>query len=144
MVREGSAPTRGLDLCWRDPIGLPKPMALRVIPGPQAQLFPPSVATRLLEADWRVARESDRIGIRLEAGGTHPVLPPGIPPEGTTLGAIQATPDGGLILLGPDRPVTGGYAKPFLLAAADLGRASALRPGDSVHLRRSLFAFIPH
>jgi allophanate hydrolase subunit 2 len=85
-----------------------------------------------------VHNDSDRTGVRLQpADGAPPddlrgVA--GIAPEGTTLGAIQVPPDGRPIVLGPDRPVTGGYAKPAVVAAADVGRLALLRPGDTVRL----------
>jgi antagonist of KipI len=60
----------------------------------------------------------------------------GIPPEGTTLGAIQVTPDGSAVVLGPDRPVTGGYAKPALVAEVDIGEVARLRPGNRVRFQR--------
>ena len=48
------------------------------------------------------------------------------------MGAIQVPPAGGPILLGPDRPITGGYAKPALVCRAHLGRLARLRPGEIV------------
>jgi allophanate hydrolase subunit 2 len=47
-------------------------------------------------------------------------------------GAIQVPGDGHPILLGPDRPVTGGYAKIATVIAADLGLIAQARPGDSL------------
>ena len=61
----------------------------------------------------------------------------GIAPEGTVFGAIQITPDGGAIVLGPDRPVTGGYPMPAIVVRADLGVLARLRPGERLRMRRS-------
>jgi biotin-dependent carboxylase-like uncharacterized protein len=115
------------------------PLLLRVLPGPQAEQFGDSGLRALTSTVWRVQSDSDRTGVRLapaadDAPDAAPCAVPGIPPEGTTLGAIQVPPDGRPIVLGPDRPVTGGYAKPLLVAAVDLGRLAQLRPGDTLRL----------
>jgi allophanate hydrolase subunit 2 len=45
-------------------------------------------------------------------------------------GAIQATPDGDLVIIGPDGGVTGGYPVVGVVASVDLDRLSLLRPGE--------------
>jgi biotin-dependent carboxylase-like uncharacterized protein len=114
----------------------PTPVILRVVAGPQADRFPRGALDVLLATRWTVRNESDRTGVRLapaeDADLDRLRGVAGIPPEGTTLGAVQVPPDGCPILLGPDRPVTGGYAKPAILVAADVGKLARLRPGDGV------------
>lgn len=130
-------PGRG---AWREavPPAACMPLVLRVLPGPQLARFPGDALRALTDTVWRVQNDSDRTGVRLAPVDGEP--PPelrgveGIPPEGTTLGAIQVPPDGRPIVLGPDRPVTGGYAKPAVVALADVGRLALLRPGDTVRL----------
>lgn len=125
---------------WCEPVppAACMPVVLRVLPGPQLARFAGDALRALTATVWRVQNDSDRTGVRLAPADGE--VPPelrgvdGIPPEGTTLGAIQVPPDGRPILLGPDRPVTGGYAKPAVVALADLGRLALLRPGDSVRL----------
>jgi allophanate hydrolase subunit 2 len=110
--------------------------ALRIVPGPQLGRFPIGALDVLAATAWTVDPNSDRSGIRLAPGdgdtASRLSAVAGIAPEGTTLGAIQVTADGTAIVLGPDRPVTGGYAKPAVVIAADVGRLALLRPGDSV------------
>lgn len=114
------------------------PVVLRVLAGPQATLYDDDPLPALTSTVWRVLANSDRTGVRLAPADGEPPAAlrtiAGIPPEGTTLGAIQLPPDGRPIVLGPDRPVTGGYAKPALVAAADVGRLAQLRPGDTLRL----------
>ena len=123
---------------WTDPAA-DDPGVLGLLPGPQVSSFGPGVLERLAEVRWTVGPASDRTGVRLscpdraEAPALSP--PAGIAPEGTTLGAIQIPPDGHPILLGPDRPITGGYGKPALVARVHLGRLAALKPGDTVRFR---------
>ncbi|MBM4270234.1 MAG: biotin-dependent carboxyltransferase family protein [Deltaproteobacteria bacterium] len=126
---EGSPASVG----WRDPFARTDDVpCLALLPGPQVDRFAADLLERLCAAPWEVDAASDRVGIRLRPrDGASPLEGGhGIPPEGTTLGAIQVPPDGAPIVLGPDRPVTGGYAKPALVARAHLGLLASLRPGD--------------
>lgn len=59
---------------------------------------------------------------RAESVASMPVLP----------GAIQLTPDGEAIILGPDGGLTGGYPVVGVVASAELDRVSLLAPGDVV------------
>jgi len=132
----GCEPPGAMLVSFADPLHtIAAPVLLRLLPGPQVELLAGGVDP-LLAKPWVVARDSDRGGVRLLADGDGPAAPlrgaAGIPPEGTTLGAVQVPPDGYPIILGPDRPITGGYAKPALVIRADLGRLAALRPGDRV------------
>jgi biotin-dependent carboxylase-like uncharacterized protein len=122
---------------WLDEVAAAgSPHVLRIVPGPQVACFGEDARLLLASLDWRVQNDSDRTGIRLDTADAASRAPmggvAGIAPEGTTLGAIQLPKDGRPIILGPDRPVTGGYAKPALVIAADVGRLARLRPGDAV------------
>ena len=79
-----------------------------------------------------VSHSSDRTGIRLD--GLDPVVFEERPSEPTCLGAIQLTPSGQLIVIGPDGPTIGGYPKIGAICSADLGRLAHLRPGQEVEL----------
>jgi biotin-dependent carboxylase-like uncharacterized protein len=102
---------------------------IRVYPGPQRDRFLPDGLATLLASEYRVSPSSDRRGIRLEGPAIANRASPEIPPEGTVLGAIQVPGDGQPIILGPDRPVTGGYAKIATVVAADFGRVARAAPG---------------
>lgn len=136
----GEAAGTPLSSRWSGPFAPPAegPVVLRVLPGPQLADFPRGFAGALEEIRFRVGQDSNRTGVRLERR-EGPKLPPGGPkeiePEGTTLGAIQLPGGLGPIALGPDRPTTGGYPKPALVAAADVGILARLAPGMQVRLR---------
>jgi allophanate hydrolase subunit 2 len=51
-----------------------------------------------------------------------------------TRGAIQVTPSGELLVLGPDHPTTGGYPVIAVIRRADVGRLLLRRPGAPVRL----------
>ena len=82
-----------------------------------------------LRADWAVAVEADRAGVRLDG----PRIEGGeVPSMGLPLGAIQVPPDGRPIVMLADRPVTGGYRVPASVIRADIGRVAQLLTGDAL------------
>lgn len=111
------------------------PYTLRVLTGPQFSFFPAAAADHFFSTTYRVSPESDRRGVRLDGPPIELRRPSDIPPEGTALGAIQV-PAGGLpIVLGPDRPVTGGYAKIATVIARDWTLLAQAPPGTAVRFR---------
>jgi biotin-dependent carboxylase-like uncharacterized protein len=105
---------------------------LRVTMGPQSEHFSAGAKNTLLGANFRVSALSDRRGVRLDGPSLEMAKPSDIPPEGTAPGAIQVPGNGLPIILGPDRPVTGGYAKIATVIGADLSFLGQLRPGASL------------
>ena len=100
---------------------------LRVTRGPQAHWF----SGELYAAAYRVAEESDRMGIRLR-GPAIPSPAGHMLTEGVPLGAIQVPPDGQPIILFVEHQTTGGYPKPANVISADFWRLGQLRPRDEV------------
>jgi allophanate hydrolase subunit 2 len=114
---------------------------IRVMQGPQHALSGPWLEGAgpegaWLESTWprgvilRVGLRSDRVGVRLE--GLQGMELPELASEPAVPGAVQATPGGELVVLGPDGPTLGGYPKPAVVVTADLSRIGQLRPGDEV------------
>jgi KipI family sensor histidine kinase inhibitor len=108
-------------------------LRLRVVLDPRrGRYFEPAAVERFLDTAFRVSSTSDRRGTRLEG---DPVAASGgseMPPEGTALGTIQVPAGGQPILLGPDRPITGGYARLGTVIAADWPRVAQASPGRAV------------
>ncbi len=111
-------------------------LRIRVLPGPQREGFETEGLTTFLESAYRVSNASDRRGIRLEGPAIANRQSPDIPPEGTALGGIQVPQDGQPIILGPDRPVTGGYAKIATVIAADFPRVAQALPGTMLRFEQ--------
>jgi biotin-dependent carboxylase-like uncharacterized protein len=115
----------------------PPPLArLFVEPGPHALRFPGGALDALLSAEYAVSRLGDRVGVRLEgppidASGAALSLPAPM-----VRGAIEITPDGTPIALGPDHPTTGGYPVLAVLGRASQALLARLAPGH--RLRFSL------
>lgn len=104
---------------------------LRVLPGPQAELL-----SELLCREWKASATMDRTGIRLE-GEPIPLPDLGaLPSEPQVIGTVQLTVGGTPILIGPDGPTIGGYAKPAILTDASRDRMGQLKPGDTVVFRQ--------
>ncbi len=109
---------------------------LRVVLGPQADHFSSAGKVVFLSGEYRVSPQSDRRGVRLQGPPIELCAPADIPPEGTAAGAIQVPANGQPIVLGPDRPVTGGYAKIATVIGADLPLLAQARPGDTLRFRQ--------
>jgi antagonist of KipI len=89
----------------------------------------------LLSSIYRVSSRSNRMGLRLEGPPIEHAACADLLPEGLAPGAIQVPADGQPILLGADRPTTGGYTKIATVISADLGRAAQAKPGDRLRFR---------
>jgi biotin-dependent carboxylase-like uncharacterized protein len=109
---------------------------LRVTEGPQSDWFPESARRLFYESRYRVAEESNRMGIRLE-GAIVPVPSGGdMISEGVSLGAIQVPEGGKPIILFVEQQTTGGYPKIANVISADLHSLGQLRPRDEIRFER--------
>lgn len=108
---------------------------VRVVLGPQEDRFDERGIAAFLSQPWRVSASSDRRGVRLEGEPISHAGSAEIAPEGTALGSIQVPPDGQPIVLGPDRPVTGGYAKIATLVTDDWPLVAQAGPGALLRFR---------
>ncbi len=108
---------------------------LRALLGPQWERFTAAARTRVFAAEFRIAAHADRVGIRLVGPPLPTLAGAEIRPEPAWPGAIQVPGSGEAIVLGPDHPSTGGYAKLATVIAADLPTLAYLRPGDRIRFR---------
>jgi allophanate hydrolase subunit 2 len=97
---------------------------------------PAACLDALLHREFTVRPQVDRVGMRL-AGE----MPAGSSGHGASTplvrGAIEVTPDGGLIVMGPDHPTTGGYPVVAVVARASQGALAQHRPGATVRFTRA-------
>lgn len=93
-------------------------------------------ATALREffaARWSVSKASDRTGIRLTGRVGH--RPPSdLPSCGAQCGTIQWHPNGEIVILGPDHPVTGGYHQVATVRQRERWKLARLMPGETLML----------
>lgn len=118
---------------------------VHIIYGLQFESFTPSSLKLFESTSWTVTPESDRMGIRLKGqtlefnenvhsnarqiGGGEPS---NITTEGNPLGSIQVPGGSQLIIIGPDGPCEGGYAKLGTITTADFPLLGQISPGDQV------------
>ena len=109
-----------------------QPYVLRALDGPQSEWF---AGNDFFQVPHRVAEASDRMGIRLEGGKTHPPAQDMIS-EPVCPGSVQVTGESASIVLGVDAQTIGGYPKIAQVISADLDKLGQLRPGDQVRFAR--------
>ena len=109
---------------------------LRVTAGPQADWFSEAAQSAFCASTYRVAENSNRMGLRLEGAAIAPASAREMITEGVSLGAIQIPPGGQPILLFVEQQTTGGYPKIANVIAADLHSVGQLRPRDEIRFER--------
>jgi antagonist of KipI len=113
---------------------------LRVTPGPQDDWFPEASRRVFYESAYRVAEETNRMGIRLQGASVVKAAEGELTSEGVSLGAVQV-PEGGLpIILFVEQQTTGGYPKIANVISADFHSLGQLRPRDEIRFERLDFA----
>jgi biotin-dependent carboxylase-like uncharacterized protein len=103
---------------------------LRVIAGPQWQLFSEADKTLFFGQAYSVSRASDRMGYRLEGNSLSASLGL-LASEAVCEGAIQVPPGGLPIVLMSDSPTIGGYPKIGVVASTDIPILAQLTPGET-------------
>jgi KipI family sensor histidine kinase inhibitor len=105
---------------------------LHVLRGLQANLFNEEAWRRFLTEPYRVAPQSNRMGVRLEGPELLIKSAAEMPSQPVCTGAIQVPPDGQQIVLGADRQTLGGYPVIAAVVSADWPPLGQLAPGDTV------------
>ncbi len=120
------------------PVPLAPRKLLRITWGPQRDWFSEACAQALVEAEFAVTEQADRMGLRLQGPPIEAASSAHMITEGVSLGAIQAPPGGQPIILFVDQQTTGGYPVIANVIAADLPSLGQLRPRDRIR-----FAAVP-
>jgi len=109
----------------------PGPSIFQASLGPQAHFID---SDRLFDLEFMISPVFDRRGIRLKG---EPI--PGcqeMTSEPCCPGAVQLTPDGQLIVIGPDGPTISGYPKVLVCPRPEVSRLCQLRPGEKLKFTR--------
>lgn len=109
---------------------------IRVTDGPQSDWFAQPSWKIFCESTFRVAEQSNRMGIRLEGAPIPIDASREMITEGVSLGAIQVPPSGLPIILFVEQQTTGGYPKIANVISADLHSLGQLRPRDAIRFER--------
>lgn len=112
---------------------------LRVTAGPQSGWFPELSQRAFYAGAYRVAEESNRMGLRLEGAPIAVESGREMLTEGVPLGAVQVPAGGQPIILFVEQQTTGGYPKIANVISADLHSVGQLRPRDEIRFERIEF-----
>ncbi|SEM18162.1 biotin-dependent carboxylase uncharacterized domain-containing protein [Variovorax sp. YR750] len=95
-------------------------ISLRVLPGPEFELFTLAAREQLWGERWRITPQSNRMGSRLEGAELRRKRSGDMLSSGVIPGTIQVPPSGQPIILMGDSQTTGGYPRIGVVIRADL------------------------
>jgi len=112
--------------------------AIRAIEGPDTSAFSPAFAQRFWASEFTLSPSSNRTGYRLAREGPADMEPPDRSAISgpVCVGAIQVPDGASAIVLMPDGPTVGGYARIGVVASVDIGELAQRMPGDSIRFER--------
>jgi 5-oxoprolinase (ATP-hydrolysing) subunit C len=107
----------------------------RIVLGPQDDFFGEDSISLLLNSEYRVTWQQDRMAYRLEGPSLPHSQGYNIISDGVMPGCIQVPGSGTPILLMRDAGTVGGYPKIATVIEPDLGRVAQMRPGTVVQFQ---------
>jgi len=120
------------DLALAAEPALDAPGPIRVVLGPQDNYFTEGGIATLLESEFTISPNADRMGLRLDGPVLEHALGYNIASDGIATGSIQVPGTGKPIVLLADHQTTGGYPKIATVISADLPRLGRMRPGHKL------------
>lgn len=105
---------------------------IRIVLGPDADLFSEEGLATFLTSEYTVSSASDRMGYRLEGEKIGGRNEGSLISDAVTFGTIQVTVEGLPIIMMADRQTTGGYPRIAHVITVDLRRVAQLNIGDSL------------
>ena len=105
---------------------------IRVVMGPEEEVFSKKGIKSFLETEFTVGAEFDRMGMRLEGSFIETKHGSDIISDGIALGSIQVPSHGKPIILLADRQTTGGYGKIAAVISVDLPKLVQRRMDDKI------------
>lgn len=109
---------------------------LRVIMGPQEDMFTQKGLESFLHTPYSVTNQFDRMGCRLEGDILEYIKDGNIISDGISMGAVQVPSEGKPIILLADRQTTGGYAKIAHIITVDLPIIAQGKFGDIIQFEK--------
>lgn len=131
------APNPRLPLPRTAPVPAPagKEAVIRVILGPQDDMFTKEGIDTFLSQPYTVSKDFDRMGCRLEGAQIAHKTDGNIISDGMVSGAIQVPTSGQPIIMLAERQTTGGYTKIATVISADLPLAGQRKTGDVIRFQ---------
>ena len=109
---------------------------IKVIEGPQINFFSKETINNFFSKSFKISKNSDRMGIRLEGNKILSKKSSNIPSEGIIKGSIQVPGDGNPIVLMVDHPTIGGYPKIATVILNDLAKLAHLSVGKEIYFEK--------
>lgn len=131
------APNPALPLPRTAPVPPPqgREVTIRVILGPQDDMFTKEGVDTFLSQPYTVSKDFDRMGCRLEGAQIAHKTDGNIISDGMVTGAIQVPTSGQPIIMLAERQTVGGYTKIATVISADLPLAGQCKTGDIIRFR---------
>jgi antagonist of KipI len=114
---------------WSAPRFVARGKLLRIIRGKN---WDDNIGAKLLAQKFRIAMDSDRMGLQLEGEEIASASRRELVSEAVTPGTVQLPPSGAPVVLLQDCQTIGGYPKIAHVITVDLGYAAQLQPLDEV------------
>ena len=108
---------------------------IRVIMGPQDDMFSRQGIETFLNSEYTVTSDFDRMGCRLEGPFIAQKETSDIISDGTVFGSVQVPSHGKPIILLADRQTTGGYAKIATVASVDIPKVVQRKTDHKIRFR---------
>lgn len=105
---------------------------VRVLPGPQEEMFAPDGIATFFSSPYKVTDRNDRMGYRLEGPAVRHDGGADIITDALATGAVQVPGNGMPIVMMVDCQTSGGYAKIGTVIGPDLRLMAQSRCGDTV------------
>lgn len=117
-----------------------KEYTIRVILGPQDDMFTEEGVKTFLTETYTVTPEFDRMGCRLDGPVIEHKNGGDIISDGIAFGAVQVPSAGKPIIMLADRQTTGGYTKIANVITADFRLLAQMKAGDKVRFEKTSIA----
>jgi antagonist of KipI len=114
----------------------PNEIRLRVLPGPQKDLFAAEGITAFYSSRYVVTPRNDRMGYLLEGAEIRHLAGADIISDALCSGAVQVPGNGMPIIMTADHQTIGGYAKIGTVIGPDLTRLVQARQGNGIRFVR--------
>lgn len=109
---------------------------LRVVPGPQDDMFTQQGLETFFTEPFTTTTKCDRMGFRLDGPAIETISGSDIVSDGIAYGAVQIPSHGRPIIMLADRQTTGGYAKIGTVASVDVPKLVQCAPSRTIRFTR--------
>ncbi len=106
--------------------------SLRVVRGPQDDMFTDEAIGVFFRAVYKVTNQADRVGYGLKGPKVKPIGRADIVSDAMCQGAIQIIANGTPVIMTAEHQTTGGFAKLGSVIWADLPLLAQAKPGDEI------------